>query len=398
MSVPASSTSLLVRVPTVNDLVSEPTETVSLSAATAQNTTPVAGTGSILDNDGSPSLSVSSPTVAEDGNFAQFTVSLSNPSATATTVSRRLAAGATNPATGGGVDFGSGTATNLQVSTDSGTTWTNATSATIAAGTTSVLVRTPVTNDTIDELNETFTLTATTTAGTTSNASAVGTATITDNDPTPSLALTGPATINEGAGTATYTVTLSAASGQTVTVAYGTTGGTATSGVDFTATSGTLTFAPGATVATFSVPITNDTTFEGSESYSVSLSTPTNATIGTGTTTILDNGTGGGGSTTIRRPFLSPARPWPKTATSRNSPSASPIRVLPPPRSAWPWRPVRPIRPPAAAWTSARARRPICRSRPIVGRPGPMPPPQPLRLARPACWFARQSPMTRSMS
>jgi surface adhesion protein len=110
----------------------------------------------------------------------------------------------------------------------------------------------------------------------------IGTATITDNDPTPSLALTGPATINEGAGTATYTVTLSAASGQTVTVAYGTTGGTATSGVDFTATCGTLTFAPGATVATFAVPITNDSTFEGSETFSVSLSTPTNATIGTG--------------------------------------------------------------------------------------------------------------------
>ncbi|MBK9616311.1 MAG: hypothetical protein IPO35_12700, partial [Uliginosibacterium sp.] len=54
VSVPAGSTSLLVRVPTVNDLVSEPTETVSLSAATAQNTTPVAGTGSILDNDGAP--------------------------------------------------------------------------------------------------------------------------------------------------------------------------------------------------------------------------------------------------------------------------------------------------------------------------------------------------------
>ncbi|MBK9219133.1 MAG: type I secretion C-terminal target domain-containing protein [Uliginosibacterium sp.] len=176
---------------------------------------------------------------------------------------------------------------------------TNATTATIAAGTTSVLVRTPVTNDTIDELNETFTLTATTTAGTTSNASAVGTATITDNDPTPSLALTGPATINEGAGTATYTVTLSAASGQTVTVAYGTAGGTATSGVDFTATSGTLTFAPGATVATFSVPITNDSVRENAETYTVSLSSPSNATIGSNvTTTIADNDFVGSGSST----------------------------------------------------------------------------------------------------
>ena len=58
----------------------------------------------------------------------------------------------------------------------------NATSATIAAGSTSVLVRTPIVNDLLDEAAETFTLTATTTAGTTTNASATGTATITDDD------------------------------------------------------------------------------------------------------------------------------------------------------------------------------------------------------------------------
>ncbi|MBK9219129.1 MAG: hypothetical protein IPL70_12315 [Uliginosibacterium sp.] len=87
VSVPAGSTSLLVRVPTVNDLVSEPTETVSLSAATAQNTTPVAGTGSILDNDGSPTLSITGPaTIDEAAGTVTYTVTLSNPSATPVTV------------------------------------------------------------------------------------------------------------------------------------------------------------------------------------------------------------------------------------------------------------------------------------------------------------------------
>ena len=73
----------------------------------------------------------------------------------------------------------------------------------------------------------------------------VGTGTITDNDGTAALAITGPTLIDEGAGTVTYTVTLSAPSSSPVTVRYNTIDGTATAGQDYTATSGTLTFAPG---------------------------------------------------------------------------------------------------------------------------------------------------------
>ncbi|MFZ6820687.1 hypothetical protein ACO0KW_20490, partial [Undibacterium sp. Ji22W] len=84
--------------------------------------------------------------------------------------------------------------------------WNNAATATIAAGATSVLVRTPITDDLISEVNETFDLTVTRTAGTTTNASATGTATITDNDGTPSLSIND-VIVNEAAGTATFTVT-----------------------------------------------------------------------------------------------------------------------------------------------------------------------------------------------
>ncbi|MFM6369150.1 MAG: Calx-beta domain-containing protein, partial [Dolichospermum sp.] len=55
-------------------------------------------------------------------------------------------------------------------------------------------------------------------------------------------------TIVEGLTTpqnASYTVTLSQASNQTVSVNYATANGTATAGLDYTATNGTLTFAPG---------------------------------------------------------------------------------------------------------------------------------------------------------
>jgi hypothetical protein len=105
-------------------------------------------------------------------------------------------------------------------------------------------------------------------------------------------------TVNEAAGTANFTVALSAASGQAVSVAYATSNGTATAGSDYTAASGTLNFAAGVTTQTIVVPIANDALFEASESFSVTLSAPTNATIATatGTGTILDDGTGAGGT------------------------------------------------------------------------------------------------------
>ena len=55
-----------------------------------------------------------------------------------------------------------------------------------------------------------------------------------------------------------FTVSLSEASSQQVTVAYATSGGTATSGTDFTAASGTLTFAANETSKTVSVATTDD--------------------------------------------------------------------------------------------------------------------------------------------
>jgi hypothetical protein len=63
-------------------------------------------------------------------------------------------------------------------------------------------------------------------------------------------------TEGEGGGTtnAVFSVTLSAASTQTVTVNYATRNNSATAPADYTATSGTLTFAPGERSKTFTVP------------------------------------------------------------------------------------------------------------------------------------------------
>jgi uncharacterized delta-60 repeat protein len=64
--------------------------------------------------------------------------------------------------------------------------------------------------------------------------------------------------VAEKAGSATITVTRSGGSDGTVTVQYATADGTAHAGVNYTAVSGPLTFGPGETSKTFTIPILDD--------------------------------------------------------------------------------------------------------------------------------------------
>ncbi len=88
-------------------------------------------------------------------------------------------------------------------------------------------------------------------------------------------------TVDEDAGSATLTVELAPASTGTVTVDFATRDGVggAKAGEDYTATSGTLTFAATETSKTFTVPITDDDVYEINESFDVDLSNPTGATL-----------------------------------------------------------------------------------------------------------------------
>lgn len=89
---------------------------------------------------------------------------------------------------------------------------------------------------------------------------------------------------------AQFVVALAAPANHTVTVVYATSDGTATGGSDYATTSGTLTFLPGETTKTINVVVFGDTVMEGTESFVVTLSSPTGATLadGSGTATILD--------------------------------------------------------------------------------------------------------------
>ncbi|TEW54819.1 hypothetical protein E2R68_06470, partial [Psychromonas sp. RZ22] len=118
---------------------------------------------------------------------------------------------------------------------------------------------------------------------------------IEDNDSTPSQLPTldiDYVLASEGQSEAVFTVTLSEVSSEIVTVKYSTQELSALFGEDFTAVEGTITFLPGETTATISIPIIDDFIIEDSPEFAlVNLSDATNAIItdGQGTLRIFDN-------------------------------------------------------------------------------------------------------------
>jgi VCBS repeat-containing protein len=141
-----------------------------------------------------PALAVVSDVTIVEGDYALFDVRLGAQTGNDVTVTL-----ATTNGTASGADYGAG----LEYSINGGTTWTAyAGSLVIAAGKTSVLVRTPTHVDGLIEGSETFTLTANLTTGPVSNSTAVGTATILDLDSAPILSVrpVGQWTFDEGFG------------------------------------------------------------------------------------------------------------------------------------------------------------------------------------------------------
>ncbi len=96
---------------------------------------------------------------------------------------------------------------------------------------------------------------------------------------------------NSGTTAMSFKVSLAAAMTTTVSVNFATAGGTATSGADFIARSGTLTFTPGQTEKVVTVAVIGDRLVEMDETLSLTLSAPVRGTIldGTGIGTIINN-------------------------------------------------------------------------------------------------------------
>ena len=255
----------------------EVNETFTIALSTPSNVTIADGTGAgtIVDDDGPPALSINDVSVTEgDAGTTDvvYTVTLSPASGKAVSVQYATADGsASAPA-----DYTGATGT-----------------LNYPAGQTTRTVTVLAKGDVLDEADETLNLDL----ASPSNASltdARGVATITDNDPTPSLSVAD-VTVTEGnAGTqnAAFTVTLSAASGRTVTVDYATADGSAIEPDDYSDTSGMLTFTPGQTEKTVNVPVVGEFATELAETYTLNLSSASNASIadavGIGTITDTD--------------------------------------------------------------------------------------------------------------
>ena len=156
-----------------------------------------------------------------------------------------------------------------------------------AADETEQTVRVPLIDDNVEDDGETFTLTLSDPERATI-ADQYATGTI-RNSELPVLSVAD-ASATEGSAVV-FTVSLSRTSTQEVTVAYATSGAMATSGTDFTAASGTLTFAAGDSSKTVSVATMDDSDHENDETFTLALSSPTGATLGdaTATGTINDN-------------------------------------------------------------------------------------------------------------
>ena len=254
------------------DTTDEPSKTFTLSATV--DTTPVTTsddfTITIADNDDAPTatLVLTPASISENGGSSTVTATLSGASSAETTLT--VSAAAVSPAVSG--DFTLSTNKVL----------------TIAAGATTstgVVTITAVSND-VDEDDKTVTVSAmaSNTVGITTPADQPLTITDDDDPPVVSIEITAAeAAVNEGDSdlTADATVSLSAASGKTVTVDWKTADGTAEAGSDYTAVEATeLTFMPGETSKTVTVTVLDDSEYEGStESFDIVLEDPSNATL-----------------------------------------------------------------------------------------------------------------------
>ncbi|NVO29558.1 aggregation factor core protein MAFp3, partial [Donghicola sp. C2-DW-16] len=109
------------------------------------------------------------------------------------------------------------------------------------------------------------------------------------------LFVSDPEVIEGDAGTklAVFEVRLSQPASSALTVSYATKDGSAVSGADYTAKSGSLTFAAGQDVAFVSVEVKGDLSFEATEYFDLVVTPPAGVSLGTsslvGTAAILDD-------------------------------------------------------------------------------------------------------------
>jgi hypothetical protein len=233
-------------------------------------------TAQITDTIDTTTVSLSGPESVNEGGSAAYTVSVDHVPQTDMTVN---------------VSYS-------YISAETNDIVTNTTQVTIQAGQTSAQFSVDAVDDQIFEGTETFAVSISDPQGGNFENLVLGNASVEtdildEGIPTVSISDGTPNPATEGTNAAiTFTVTLSNAADHDMTVAYGTADGTALAGSDYTATSGTITFAAGETSHTVTVPVIDDTVFENPEAFTVQLGSTTGGVAvsdGSGIGNIIDN-------------------------------------------------------------------------------------------------------------
>jgi hypothetical protein len=276
----SADTTKTITVDVCGDLVNEANETfkVTLSNPGSATISDGEGIGTITNDDAAPSFSINDVTQAEGNSGTavfQFTVTKTGATVFATSVNFATAAGATNPATAGSCGA------SIDYESASGTL-------NFAAADTTKTFNVNVCGDIVHELHETFKVTLSAASGATiSDPEGVGTITNDDAEPTLSIDDVALAEGDSSTKNFVFTVTKTGATALVTFVNFATavgttppaTAGTCGAGIDYESAGGTLSFGAADTTKTFNVSVCGDVVYELNETFKVTFSAASGATI-----------------------------------------------------------------------------------------------------------------------
>ncbi len=270
VTIPAGVSTGSFSITIVDDTEIEPDETIIIALRNSPSGTAIGEdsvfTYTINDNDNSRKIQFAAASASglENVSPVNFTIELIEINLSDTTMVDYVVTGGT--ASGNGVDY---TLNNGR--------------AKIPPGSMSVNIPITVTDDALDEDDETIIITLFNPSNNVNiNSQSVFTYTILDNDASPVLSFDVTEMINmEAYSSPGITVSLSAVSGKSISVDYKVTGGTATGGgVDFSLPDGTITISAGETSGDIPLVIVDDVEIELNETVRITLSNPVNVTVG----------------------------------------------------------------------------------------------------------------------
>jgi hypothetical protein len=289
----AGQSSKTVSVTINGDTTVEGDETFNVTVSNVSGATVADGSavGTITNDDsaGGPTLSINDVSISE-GNSLTKTATFTVTKSAAQTAPVLVDVATANGTATAGSDYVAKTQAGLR----------------IPIGSTSKTFAVTINGDTTSEPDETFTVNLSNASGagvTIADGQGVGTISNDDAAATPTLSIADASDSegNSGTKTLTFTVSLSPTAAGTVSYDIATSNGTATAGTDYVAsTLAGQQITAGQGSKTFVVTINGDTTTESDETFNVTLSNVSGATLGDGSavgTISNDDSSGGGGPT-----------------------------------------------------------------------------------------------------